>query len=280
MRVFFLTCVAIVFAGMADAQLRLGLEVVEGSVISYEPITAKVRLKNDTDELLLLEDSGASDVARVYFRVVEKNQGSARRRDDRPIMPRVVIRPGVEKEFSINLTPLFHMSEEGRYLVTAYVTWEGRTYATRPVVVDVAPGLVLAQSEKSVPGYKDDIRTYSLRYWNRTGKQLLFLSVGSREGGTNYGVFPLGQFMRLSTFPPRVEFGTKGEVKVRHQIGARVFSVTTFESVKEGVRLIGQEYHDETGKEVNPDELIEDDRPRSIDAPEGAGKPAGGAGGK
>ncbi len=99
MRVFWLICVGVLFAGVADAQLRLGLDVANGSVISYEPIVAKVRLKNDTDELLLIEDSGSPSVARVYFRVVEKNQGSARRRDDRPIMPRVVIRPGLKRSF-------------------------------------------------------------------------------------------------------------------------------------------------------------------------------------
>ena len=273
MRVFWMTCVAVLFASVADAQLRLGLDVAEGSVISYEPVMAKIQIKNDTDELLLLEDSRAPDVARLYFRVVEKNQGAARRRNDRAIMPRVLIRPGVQKEFTINLAPLFHMSEEGRYLVTAYVSWDGRTYATAPVVVDVSPGLVLSEAEKSVPGYKDDLRTYTLRYWNRKGQQLLFLSVEAKGGGVSYGVFPLGQFMRLPTYKPRIEFGIKGEVTVKHQIGARIFSISTFESVKEGVRMLDQVYVNDEGKPVKPGEIVEDDRPRSIDIPESAGKP-------
>ncbi len=246
-------------SGAAHGQLRIGFKVVEPNVLRYEPIRIRLQVQNDTDEMLFLDEKDSN--ARLYFRVTSKNGGAVRRRDKRRISPRVLVRPGVRKEFKINLTPLFELSKEGRYLVTGYIEWGETTYATDPVVIDVSPGLEISTQTKTVPGYRDRRREYSLRYWHRNGEQLLFLSVDDLSTGANYGVFPLGPFMRLRGADPVVSFGVEGDVSIKHQLGARVFVTTYLESVVDGVRYIKQEYHDEKGKPLKPGDVVEDTRP-------------------
>jgi hypothetical protein len=99
----------------------------------------------------------------------------------------------------------------------------------------------LTRLKRYLPGYEDVERIYSVRYLARGDSEVAFLCVDEVPSGLNYGVFRLGNIIRL--FKPTLEMDSRGRVTVTHQSRPYCFTRTNFLSSRHQVYCVDQSYH-------------------------------------
>lgn len=234
--------------GMAEG-LRLELKLENNSVLQYEPVIAFLTLHNDTPTPLVIEEGSDRNQAHVDF-VVRKTPGdSVPRLKKDPVLARLNIEADAKEETMIEISDFLDMKGKGRYLVHAVAEWNGRTYASEIAMIDVVDGFELASVTRSVPGYPNMVRRYTLRYWSRNRQEYLFLVVDDENAKLNYGVFSLGPLVRVHD--PRIEAGRSGYITVVHQLGPDSYVHSFFESTRDGVHFLDHEYRREDGEVIN-----------------------------
>jgi hypothetical protein len=159
---------------------------------------------------------------------------------------RIEVEPGERQEVMIDISQPYGLARAGRYFVAARAQVNGRRYESNRLAFDVVPGIELASTTRSLPGYADLVRHYSLRYWDRDQREYLFLRVDG-ERGENYGLFELGPLIRV--FPPGIDVDKFGNVKVVHQSGGNRFTHSTFISSRDGVRFVDQVFRRADGRD-------------------------------
>jgi len=255
-------CLLAIPGSMARAEgLQLQLKLEHGVTLQYEPIVAFVTVVNDTAKPFVISEAGQESAASLEF-VIRKESGEkemARLRRDL-LVEKVYISSDQKEEVMVEISNFYDLREEGRYLVSAKVTWDGKTYWSDRKMIDVVSGLELSSTSKSVPGYPDRIRTYSVRYWAREAKEYLFLRVEEEPSRLVYGVFQLGPLVRV--FKPFVEVDRAGNVRTVHQVGNDCYIHTFFKSDRESVRFL-----DHTYRRANGDPYVEETPPPVKETP-------------
>ena len=229
----------------AQAQLEMKVEIPHRTYLLFEPVPAKVTLRNVTDEELVLGSQPGE--ATFSFLINSRPDRDLRRRGTGPLVPRTVVSPGKSTSFEVELVANYGLVYEGEYIVAARLEWDNDEFTSRGAVVDVVPGLEVLSMKKHVPNYRKRIRNYSLRYLNREEELVLFLSIYDETERANYGVFPLGSFVRVTD--PQISFDSKGFLKVVHQSQPNLYTHSYLESNRYGARMITQEFYDRDGRE-------------------------------
>jgi hypothetical protein len=225
--------------------LQLQLKLEYPSTIQYEPVLAFLTVVNDTSKPFVISEAGKQSAATVEF-VVRKNEGEpVDRRDPGLVVEKVYIPSDQKEDLMIRLSDFYDMREIGRYLVSAMVTWDGKTYWSERRMIDVVNGIELSNISKSIPDYPERVRKYTLRYWTRNSKEYLFLVVEEEVSKMTYGVFQLGPVVRI--FKPFVEVDRAGNVRVVHMTGNDCFIHSFFKSDRDGVRFQDHTYRRENG---------------------------------
>jgi len=219
------------------AELAVFLRLEHDSVLQFEPLRAFVTIRNDSVRPFVLDEGGAE----LEFRIRKQNRREVAPRKDRPALARVRVAPGRQEELMIDLSPRYEVTAMGNYTVGAVVRWDGRAYRSADVLFDVVRGIEIAKAERTVFGYGDLVREYSLRYWPRDGREEIFLSVDEKPTGRNYGVFPLGRLIRIHE--PAIKVDVEGNVVVVHQSAADRFTRTVLKSARHRVYFVDQTYH-------------------------------------
>ena len=154
------------------------------------------------------------------------------------LVENALIMPGQTRELKVDLGRYYDIQQFGLYEITASLVADGVTLFSSPRVVDVVPGLELSSVVRAVPNHPSRMRRYTLRYWNRSDREMLFLCVVDEKEGVNYGVHVLGPVVRVVL--PEMSFDQFGNVKVKHQSDNGVFAYTTLKSTVDGVVLVRQ----------------------------------------
>ena len=227
--------------------LKISVLMEHRSVLQYEPVNVFVTIRNESEKVLYIEGGLAGE--ETGFHVHAKKVGSDEWREKlaagSPVRS-LWIGPDEEETVLIELSRWYDLREIGRYLVSVSVDFEGVTYWSGQASIEVVPGLELAKAVRSVPGYPERVRTFSLRYWTRERREDLFLSVTETPGDLNCGVFCLGPVVRVR--PPTVEVDRQGLVHVTHQVGDDCYSHTFFASERDGVRFVEQSFRRANGE--------------------------------
>ncbi len=228
------------------ANLRVSLRLDPVSAIEFETVTAYVSIVNDGDEIFTLDESEKSQTARFFFIVERKRDEYVKRLDERPPLRKMRLMPGEKREFITDVSAFYDVTSKGRYVIKAAIDAGKFRYESNPVVLDVVRGIELASVTRSIPGYSDRDREYSLRYNWREKKEILFLCVYEDDGKTNYGIFPLGPVIRVAK--PIFNIDRSGNVTVIHQTNRDCFIRSKFQSNQDGVFFVDQAYLDVEGK--------------------------------
>ncbi|MEI6972993.1 MAG: hypothetical protein WCL44_15930 [bacterium] len=218
------------------AQYAMDMKLDNTSYLQFESMEARVVVRNDTDRMLLV--GGLRETASIDF-IINRGNEPVRRRSAGLIVENTLIMPGQTREVVVDLGRHYNIQTIGQYEITATFTADRGTYKSAPTIVDVVPGLELTNVRRSVPNHPSMIRKYSLRYWSRQNREMLFLCVTDEKEGINYGVFMLGPIVRV--IPPEISVDSSGEVRVRHQADNGVFAHTALKSTAEGVALVRQQ---------------------------------------
>ncbi|MGQ9662113.1 MAG: SH2 domain-containing protein [Kiritimatiellia bacterium] len=237
------------WSGAAGADVALKLSVKENCVLQYEELAAEVKITNLSGVPLIVDERLHTT---VWFRVRRSRDVLAERLKKQPPLGSFVLTPGESREFSLDLSLWYDLGTPDRYLIAMILDWEGRTFVSNEVVVDVVPGIELVRVSKPAPGSLDQIRHYSLRYWTRQGRERLFLRVDEEPSHLNYGVFCLGELVRFRK--PSLSVDSEGNIEVIHQNAPRSFVRTVFSSEPDRVRLKEQHQEElaEKAKEPTP----------------------------
>lgn len=231
--------------------LQLQLRLEHPSTLQYESIMAFLTIVNDTAKPFVISEAGQQSAATLEF-VVRKNTGeTAGRRSKALVAEKVYIPSDQKEELMIEVSDFYDLREVGRYLVSARVTWEGKTSSSEQKMIDVVTGLDCGSVSKSVPNYPDRVRTYTLKYWARNSKEYLFLVVDEEASKLNYGVYQLGSIVRV--FKPVIDVDHAGNVHIIHQYGEDCYIHSFFKSTREGVRFLDHSYRRENGELYRPE---------------------------
>ncbi len=239
----------------ARAAVHASMELQHRSYLRFEDIRALITIRNDTDEPFIIDGVGTSGESQLFFEVRYGDQ-IVRPRDGEPYLGRLLVLPDEKQEIVVDLCDAYPMSREGRYFVKVIASQSGEAWESRAAMIDIVPGLPLASTERVVPGYRERLRRFSLRYWTREGHEYLFLTVDETKQGYNYGVFELGKLIRVRK--PAIRVDRKGRINVWHQTGSDRFLLTVLQSRPDGVTLVKQTDHQEDGSPYSsgPEEIV------------------------
>lgn len=222
--------------GTLPAQYALDMRLEHTSYLQFEGMEAHVVVRNDTDHLLLI--GGLRETSAVDFDIT-RNKETVRRRSKGLLAENVLILPGQTREIVVDLGRHYDIQPLGEYRIAASFVVDGAKFISPPRFVDVVPGLILTSTLKAVPKHPSRMRRYTLRYWNRQDREMLFLCVADEKEGINYGVFMLGPMVRV--VPPELSVDSSGNVLVKHQADNGTFAFTTLKSTFESVVLVRQQ---------------------------------------
>jgi len=171
------------------------------------------------------------------------------------LVENVLIMPGQTRELKVDLGRYYDVQQFGLYEITASLVADGVRLFSSPRVVDVVPGLELSSVVRAVPNHPSRMRRYTLRYWSRNDREMLFLCVVDEKEGVNYGVHVLGPVVRVVL--PEMSFDQLGNVKVKHQSDNGVFAYTTLKSTVDGVVLVRQQIENDDIKAPGGRRLVD-----------------------
>lgn len=241
-------CIAMLLLGCLTPEARAGLilklAMEYDSYVQFEKANAFVTIHNDDNSPFVLKPGrdGKIEGGDVDF-VIE-------RRGERALIPRIrggsivthlSVTPDATKAVIVDVARWFDMSQSGTYLVRAQIKRDGVTYTSKTLSVVVVPGIELAKVTKQVPGYRDKLRHYSLRYWARNRGEYLFIRMDDPSNGENFGVFLLGRLLRVRE--PAMRVDRHGKVLVVHQSGPKRLTRSLLQASKNMLELIDQTYH-------------------------------------
>lgn len=238
-------CHAGVVFGIDDVQILINLK--HSSYLRFEPLLVDVQITNMGEVPLSLGTTDWRNSWVLDFEVWEAEEKIPKRRlTRRPCLSDQTLAVEETRSFIIDLTEFYNMFTEGNYRFRCVLKSAESRLMSRIIAVDVVRGIELKKVERSLPGYAGMPRVYSLRYWRRGGRDRLFLVVDAPSERMNYGVFDLGQLLRIEN--PAIEVTRDGDVTVRHMSGNDVFVVSKLRSERDGVSMTDQRYFRRDGR--------------------------------
>jgi hypothetical protein len=189
----------------------------------------------------VIDEEAKGNNSSVSFLIERSRDDVVSRMDSSSVVSKLKVKPGQKMKLFKDITRWYGLSGLGRYFVTAIVNWNGRTFKSSTITIDVVSGIEILNVTRNAPGYYDVMRIYSLRYWSRNKTEYLFLSVDEEETGRNFGVFQLGRVIRVNK--PLMEVEKSGDIVVFHQSGVKHFSRSVLRATKDQVVFVDQTYH-------------------------------------
>lgn len=218
MKLHFIVMSILLFAASAPAQLEVTLEIEHSKVLLHESVSARVEIVNDTSEAIRVGCEQSS--ARLGFNIVDATGRSARVRTDRSYLKDpLLIEPWQSGEFEMDLASVFNISKALPYTISCNAAWRGDVFSSNREFLEVVPGMVV---DRKQAGYGEKGRIYTLLYIHRKGRAKLFLKVQDAERSICYGVYELGDYIRMAEADILID--SNGRAHLLHQSGPRRYT--------------------------------------------------------
>ncbi|MDA3799525.1 MAG: hypothetical protein PF692_10640 [Kiritimatiellae bacterium] len=220
--------------------------------LKFENIYISVKIKDESYSPIIIGDKDDIEAnASVTFQVINSNNKylPLPLTTHRPFVENLIVNPGQIGSFTFDLTDYYTLNDVGNYKVKAIVTFGGKVFQSNVISLEVFNGMELISVQKLLPGYMDKTREYSLRYMVREGTEVIFFRVDELERGLNYGVVPLGDFIRV--VKPELLVDLDGFVKIKYQAGYNCFAICYFLSDITGIEYVDRRYVTREGTPYN-----------------------------
>ncbi|MFA7344861.1 MAG: hypothetical protein WC003_11195 [Terrimicrobiaceae bacterium] len=208
----------------ANAQVQVDISMKRNLYIAYEPILATVTITNLSGNELTLADSGHYKWFGLQVETL----------DGRPLAPvngeysNAPVELGPQQKISrtVNLTPLFPVSEFGGYRLKANVFSQAnsRFFASPSLNFEVTDGQVLWQKAVGVPDGSPgagSTRTISLLSHRLSQSTQLYIRIEDKQAGIVYCTHQLGRF--LSFGAPSVLLDTQNRVHILQNAAPKAY---------------------------------------------------------
>lgn len=232
-------------AQAAFAQIEIKLVMENTSYLQYETINAVANLKNTGQRILRITGDGSSGDA-IEFTIIRGKDTYIDRKVKARVVKELTLEPGEQRDIMVNLTSYYDMTEMGQYKISLEVSQSGRTYSSGSQLIDIVAGLELKTTTKSVYGFPDEMRKFSMRYWARGDSEDAFLKITDESETVCYGVFSLGRIIRVTE--PKMTFDPKNDLYIVHQRSKDCFVRSKIVVEKNNVALVDQAYFLPTGE--------------------------------
>ena len=198
---FFLLC------GNCFGQIVMKIELPQKTFLQYEPIYAKVHMRNLAGHTLAF---GASKglAGRLHFEIGSDISNSyASLIGDFPTTTGIILPPGVTKSFVYNISAYYKLPKNGQYSIKAIISHPQmrNKYQSNRLLFSVTEGTVVWQSTVGIPTLagekrKDtiDLRKYTIRtYFNgRNSVYMLYVEDDKKVYSARRMGYDLGNTLR------------------------------------------------------------------------------------
>jgi len=218
-----------VFFSTAAAQIQVNISLSRNLYMIYEPVICTVSITNLAGRELLLADTPKDkwfgfQVETLSGRPLPTVQNEYR---NEPLS----IGPGQTIRRSVNLTPLYPITEFGSYRIRAsiFVSALNRYFSSSPLSMEVTEGRVLWEQTVGVPldsGLPGKNRTYTLLTHRLPSSTRLYLRVRDEDRGIVYSTTQLGRFLSFGT--PEVKLDRRNEIHIIHNMAPKEFLYSHF----------------------------------------------------
>ncbi len=228
-------CIALVsFLGLAwlvaaNAQVQVDVALKRSLYMVYEPLICNVTITNLSGGTLTLEDTPREKWFGFQIETV----------DGRPLPPinpnyqnqTVEIEAGQRLTRSINMTPLYPLSEFGTYRVRAavYVSQLGRYFVSPQLNIEITEGRQLWQQTVGVPEGlgQGRARTFTILAHRLPRTTMLYLRVEDKEAGVIYCTTQLGRFITFAS--PDIEIDGGNQIHILQNTAPKAFLYSHFD---------------------------------------------------
>ena len=181
-------------ASPAFAQIALDLTLQEEKAIMYEPIVARLRLKNGFGDPIHF--GIAPNNARLIFDIQTSGGDYVFPLSGDPLLTGVDINPNETREFEIEISRLYPLTKLGRFKVQAVIELRETAYPSRPRTLEISNGVELMRLKAAVPNTEGELRAYILKTLPKKEGVSLYLLIEDEPGERICGLEHLGFFVR------------------------------------------------------------------------------------
>lgn len=240
----------------ARAQITVDIAFKRNLYVRYEPLICTVSITNTSGRTLDLADTAREKWFGFEIRTM----------DGRPIPPinpdygnlPMQIQNQQTIKRSINLAPLFPISEFGTYRVSAavYSSQLGKYFTSPTMNVDITEGRKLREDTVGVPEGlgEGSSRTFTLLAHRLSRTTVLYLRVEDKDAGVIYCTTQLGRYVLSGA--PDVKFDHANQIYILQNAAPKAFLLSVFDINGKVIKQQGYQ----SGK----------DRPRLVKQPDGS----------
>jgi hypothetical protein len=213
----------------ATAQVQVDIALKRSLYMVYEPLICNVTITNLSGGTLTLEDTPREKWFGFQIETV----------DGRPLPPinpqyqnqTVEIEAGQRLTRSINITPLYPLSEFGTYRVRAvvYVSQLGKYFVSPQLNIEITEGRQLWQQTAGVPEGlgQGRARTFTILAHRLPRTTMLYLRVEDKEAGVIYCTTQLGRFITFAS--PDIELDGGNQIHILQNTAPKAFLYSHFD---------------------------------------------------
>jgi hypothetical protein len=213
----------------ATAQMQVDVALKRSLYMVYEPLICNVTITNLSGGTLTLEDTPREKWFGFQIETV----------DGRPLPPinphyqnqTVEIEAGQRLVRSINITPLYPLSEFGTYRVRAavYVSQLGKYFVSPQLNIEITEGRQLWQQTVGVPEGlgQGRARTFTILAHRLPRTTMLYLRVEDKEAGVIYCTTQVGRFITFAS--PDIELDGGNQIHILQNTAPKAFLYSHFD---------------------------------------------------
>ena len=213
----------------ATAQVQVDVALKRSLYMVYEPLICNVTITNLSGGTLTMEDTPREKWFGFQIETV----------DGRPLPPinpqyqnqTVEIEAGQRLTRSINITPLYPLSEFGTYRVRAavYVLQLGKYFVSPQLNIEITEGRQLWQQTVGVPEGlgQGRARTFTILAHRLPRTTMLYLRVEDKESGVIYCTTQLGRFLTFAS--PDIELDGGNQIHILQNTAPKAFLYSHFD---------------------------------------------------
>ena len=213
----------------ATAQVQVDVALKRSLYMVYEPLICNVTITNLSGGTLALQDAPREKWFGFQIETL----------DGRPLPPinphyqnqTVEIEAGQRLTRSINITPLYPLSEFGTYRVRAvvYVSQLGKYFVSPQLNIEITEGRQLWQQTVGVPEGlgQGRARTFTILAHRLPRTTMLYLRVEDKEAGVIYCTTQLGRFITFAS--PDIEIDGGNQIHILQNTAPKAFLYSHFD---------------------------------------------------
>lgn len=204
------------FADRIEEAIVLSLETKHREFLDGEQLSVGLRIANRGNTPFIVDTYGKfkENSVKIYIRNYVGQLLFPKQEFEE--FKKIMIMPGAQQDFIVNLDDVFGQIPQGKYSVHAIlINGEAKT-SSNIVNLEIVKGIELLRLKNLREGLiSNEFLLYTLMYWVRDGGEQLFLRIDNLRTGQLYDFISLGNLVRVAK--PSIRFLPQNVVEVLHQ---------------------------------------------------------------